>query len=85
MYMVRLEALRQAIADLERLTVENPVRDQFRDRRAPRQATAVLARLYATYAQAELEAHGIKIDLPQLCGDRIGAKEQTRFDATGTE
>jgi hypothetical protein len=61
-----LEALKQAIADLERL-----VNDGKGDDGRRRPAVAVLSRLYATYAQATLEAHGISIDLVQLCGDRL--------------
>lgn len=62
-----LEALKQAIADLERLVIDGKDDD---GRRRP--AAAVLSRLYTTYAQATLEAYGISIDLPLLCGDRSG-------------
>lgn len=62
--MVTLDALKQAITDLERLAGNDA------DGRDRRPAVDVLARLYATYAQAMLEAYGIRIDLPQVCGDR---------------
>lgn len=35
----------------------------------PERARGVLARLYATYAQATLTALGIDVDLPAVCGD----------------
>lgn len=66
--MVTREALRQAITDLERLAIGG---DPERNRRP---AAAVLARLYSTYAQATLEAYGISIDLPLLCGDHLAAE-----------
>jgi hypothetical protein len=62
--MVARDALRQAITDLERLTDDPGAANQ-------RPAASVLARLYTTYAQATLEAHGISIDLPSLCGDNL--------------
>lgn len=62
--MVARDALRQAITDLERLAD-----DAASSNRRP--AMSVLARLYTTYAQATLEAHGISIDLPSLCGDHL--------------
>jgi hypothetical protein len=62
--MVTREALRQAIADLERLAagMESP---------HARPTVSILARLYTTYAQVTLEAYGISIDLPGLCGDHL--------------
>lgn len=62
--MVTRDALKQAITDLERLADDGASSNQ-------RPAIAVLARLYTTYAQATLEAHGISIDLPSLCGDHL--------------
>lgn len=62
--MVARDALRQAITDLERLAD-----DAASSNRRP--AVSVLARLYTTYAQATLEAYGISIDLPLLCGDHL--------------
>lgn len=62
--MVARDALRQAITDLERLADDAASSNH-------RPAISVLARLYTTYAQATLEAHGISIDLPLLCGDHL--------------
>lgn len=62
--MVARDALRQAITDLERLADDDASSNR-------RPAMSVLARLYTTYAQATLEAHGISIDLPSLCGDHL--------------
>lgn len=69
--MATREALKQAISDLERLaTVEMAVY-------AP--TVSVLARLYTTYAQATLEAHGISIDLPSVCGDHLVHQKRHTF------
>lgn len=62
--MVKLDALKQAITDLERLISDG-------QEQVARATIAVLARMYTTYAQATLEAHGISIDLPALCGDHL--------------
>lgn len=62
--MVKLDALKQAITDLERLISDG-------QEQVARATVTVLARMYTTYAQATLEAHGISIDLPALCGDHL--------------
>lgn len=69
--MATREALKQAISDLERLAAANMAT------RAP--TVTVLARLYTTYAQATLEAHGISIDLPNLCGDHLAHQSRHTF------
>ena len=75
------EALKQAIYDLERLAGERLAGERLAGERLAGEqsaeergakndtAAATLARLYTTYAQATLEAHGVSVDLPSLCGD----------------
>lgn len=38
----------------------------------------LLGRLYATYAQAVLEKHGIAVDLMAMCGDHWGGAHRCR-------
>lgn len=58
--MLQRETLRRAIDDLE-------------DSAAAiiGSGESVLARLYTTYAQATLTAHGIDVDLVALCDNRV--------------
>lgn len=57
--MLQRESLRRAIDELE---------DSAAASGGP--GESVLARLYTTYAQATLSAHGIHVDLAALCDDR---------------
>lgn len=59
--MTQRETIRRAIDELE-----------SSDAAHVQAGLSVLERLYTTYAQATLTAHGIHIDLDALCGDRKG-------------
>lgn len=61
--MIDPSAIRRAIDEVER-AVAVPPREGFP---APPNGGSALAKLYTVYAQTVLSAHGITVDLDELC------------------